>query len=200
MASGANRRRSVGVARTLSARVRQLTPQANGRGRQVSRYPGVHRMTIGLRWVPAIAVHARVDHATLRKGRVIARDPDRPAEDAAAVWAKVAEVVDEVEAELDLLVAAVEDRVVARIQATEGALSAPFQDALHRGLLAAMRDVLARLRSQAELPQELSPDLIELARLWATEVTDFSDAWLVGGEVFWDRFQVVAERTLRDSA
>jgi hypothetical protein len=131
---------------------------------------------------------------------VIARDPGRQAEDAGAVWAKVAEVACEVEAELDVLVAGVEDRVAARIQATHGALSAPLREALRRALSATMRDVLARLRSQAELPQELPPDLIELARLWATEVPDFSDAWLVGGEVFWDRFQVVAERTLRDTA
>jgi len=134
---------------------------------------------------------------------VVNGKPDRRSNDAGAVWDRVAEVLDEVEAELDVLVSSVEDRVAARIQATEGAISAPFQEVLHRGLSATVRDVLARLRSQSELPQELPPDLIELARLWATlgsEVSDFSDAWLVGGEVFWDRFQTVAERTLRDTA
>jgi hypothetical protein len=68
---------------------------------------------------------------------------------------------------------------------------------------AGVRDALARLRSQAELPQELLPDLIELARLCADsghEVGGLPDAWLEGEEVFWDRFQVVAERTLADTA
>jgi hypothetical protein len=119
------------------------------------------------------------------------------------VWDSVVEVVDEVEADLDVLVGSVDDRVRARIQASQGALSATVQDALRRGLSAAVRDALARLRSQTELPHELPPDLIEVARLCAAfrcEMTDFSDAWLVGQEVFWDRFQVVAERTLRDSA
>lgn len=66
-----------------------------------------------------------------------------------------------------------------------------------------MRHALARLRSEAELPQELPPDLIELARLSADprrELTGLADAWLVAGEVFWDRFQVVAERTLQDTS
>jgi hypothetical protein len=115
----------------------------------------------------------------------------------------VAEVVDDVEAELDVLVAAVEDRVAARIQATSGSLPATVQDALRRGLSAIVRDVLARLRSQAELPQELPPDLIELARLCAgarCDLTELADAWLVGQEVFWDRFQVVADRTLENPA
>jgi GGDEF-like domain/PucR C-terminal helix-turn-helix domain len=134
---------------------------------------------------------------------VITRDRERGADDGGAVWAKVVEVVDEVEAELDVLVSSGADRVAAQIQATRGALSAPLQDALRRGLSAAVRDVLARLRSEADLPQELPPDLIELARLCADpryELADLSDAWLVAGEVFWDRFQVVAERTLQDTA
>jgi len=134
---------------------------------------------------------------------VLARDLNRDAEDGGAVWAKVAEVVDRVEAELDVLVTAIEDRVVARVQATHGALSATLQEALRRALSATVRDVLARLRSQAELPQELPPDLIELARLCASsrcDLTELADAWLLGQEVFWDRFQVVAERTLADPA
>jgi hypothetical protein len=120
-----------------------------------------------------------------------------------AAWANVAAVADGVEAELDVLVASAEDRVAARIQATEGALSATLQDTLRRGLSAAVRDALARLRSEADLPQELPPDLIELARVCADpayELTGLSDAWLVAGEVFWDRFQVVAEQTLQDTA
>ena len=41
-------------------------------------------------------------------------------DDRAAVWAIVAEVVDALEAELDVLVTSVEDRVLARMQATNG--------------------------------------------------------------------------------
>jgi hypothetical protein len=120
-----------------------------------------------------------------------------------SVWALVAEVVDAVEAELDVLVASIEDRVVARMQTTNGKPSAAFHEALRRGMAAGVRDALARLRSQAEPPQELPPDLIELARLCADsgcELAGLPDAWLVGEEVFWDRFQVVAERTLADTA
>jgi hypothetical protein len=119
------------------------------------------------------------------------------------VWPLVAEVVDAVEAELDVLVANIEDRVLARMQAGNGERSPGFQDALHRGVSAGVRDALARLRSQAEPPQELLPDLIELARLCADsrcELAGLPDAWLEGEEVFWDRFQVVAERTLADTA
>ncbi|MGN6872159.1 MAG: PucR family transcriptional regulator [Solirubrobacteraceae bacterium] len=134
---------------------------------------------------------------------MINRDLDRRPEDDDAVWANVAAVAVEVEADLDVLVKGVEDRVVARIQAANGPLSAPLQDVLRRGLFAALRDALARLRSDADLPQELPPDMIELARLSADpqyELTGLADAWLVGGEVFWDRFQTVAEQTLQDTA
>lgn len=119
------------------------------------------------------------------------------------MWDKVAEVVNAFEAELDVLVGSVDDQVVARIQATQGPPSATLQEAGRRGLSATVRDALARLRSPAGLPQELPPDLLELARLCAgsrCELTDFSDAWLIGQEVFWDRFQAVAERTLQDTA
>lgn len=125
------------------------------------------------------------------------------AEDRAAVQTKVTEVVDGVEAELDVLVIGVEDRVVARIQAAHGALSAPLQEILRRALSATVRDALARLRSQAELPQEMPPDLLELARVCASsrcELSELTDAWLLGQEVFWDRFQLAAERVLEDTA
>jgi hypothetical protein len=127
-------------------------------------------------------------------------------DDRGAVWAsvaEVAEVADGVEAELDVLVASIEDRLVARMRATNGVRSPAFHEALRRGVSAGVRDALARLRSQAELPQELLPDLIELARLCADsgcELAGLPDAWLEGEEVFWDRFQVVAERTLADTA
>ena len=128
---------------------------------------------------------------------------DTLVEDGRAVWVMVGAVVDQVEAELDAFAIGVEDRVGARIQATQGALSATHQAALRRGVVAAVRDALARLRSQAELPQELPPDLIQLARLSADcgyELVELSDVWLVGQEVFWDRFEIVAERTLQDPA
>ena len=121
-----------------------------------------------------------------------------------AVWAPVAEVVEAVETELDLLVAGVEDRVLARMRAANSEPSpASLHEALRRGVSAAARDALARLRSEAELPQELLPDLIELARVCARsrcELGGLADAWLVGEEVFWDRFHVAAERTLADTA
>ena len=124
-------------------------------------------------------------------------------DDRAAVWAMVADVVDALEAELDVLVTNVEDRVLARVQATNGGPSTAVHHALRRGVSAAMRDALARLRSPTQLPQELLPDLIELARLCAgsgCELHELTDPWLVGQEVFWDRFAVVSERTLEDSA
>jgi GGDEF-like domain len=124
-------------------------------------------------------------------------------DDRGAVCAMLAEVVDAVEAELEVLVAGVEDRVVARMRATSGQPSPELHDALRRGVSAAMRDALARLRSQAELPQELPPDLIELTRLCAgsrRELAGLADGWLVAQDVFWERFQVVAEQTLLDAA
>lgn len=114
----------------------------------------------------------------------------------------VAAVVDEIEAELDAFVTRVSDRVAARVQVTQGRMPAAHQAALRRGVLAAVRDSLARLRSQAELPQELPPDLIELARMTAGryQLARMTDVWLVGQEVFWEQFELVAERTLRDAA
>jgi GGDEF-like domain len=124
-------------------------------------------------------------------------------DDGGAVWPLVAEVVDAVEAELDVLVTSVEDRVMARLRETNGGLSTALHEALLRGVSAAVRDALARLRSPTELPEELPPDLIELARLcagWRSELPELADPWIVGQEVFWDCFQAVAERTLPDTA
>jgi hypothetical protein len=59
------------------------------------------------------------------------------------------------------------------------------------------------LRFQTELPRELPPDLLELARLQARSrggPTEFTDAWLVGQELFWNRFALVAEQRLPDQA
>ncbi len=122
--------------------------------------------------------------------------------DRAVVSGMVAQVVDAVEAEFDLFAAGIEDRVLARIQAAHTGLPAPLGDALHRGVRAAVRDALARLRSQAELPQELPPDLVELARLQGSQGDPpaLADAWLVGQEAFWTRLGLVAEQTLGDSA
>ena len=124
-------------------------------------------------------------------------------DDRGAVWALVAEVVDALAAEVDVLVASIEDRILARLQATNGEPAPALHEALRRAVSAAVRDALARLRSQAELPQELLPDLGELAGLCASsgcEVAGLADVWLVSQEVFWDRFQVVAEQTLADTA
>jgi hypothetical protein len=128
-------------------------------------------------------------------------------DDRGDVCTSVGEVVDAVEMELDALVASVEDRIMARIQAANGEASAAFHEALRRGVSAATREALARLRSQAqlpqELPQELPPDLIELARLYADsgwDLAGLADAALAGQEAFWDGFQVIAERTLADTA
>jgi hypothetical protein len=123
--------------------------------------------------------------------------------DRGAVWALVAEVVDAVEAELDVLVASIEDRIMARMQASNGGPSAALHEALRRGVSAGVREALARLRSQAEPPRELPPDLMELGRLCAgsrCELAGLPDTWLVGEEVFWDHFQVVTEQTLADTA
>jgi hypothetical protein len=62
-------------------------------------------------------------------------------DDGGAVWASVAEVVDAVEAELDEVVASVEDRVMARMLATSGEPPTAVHDALRRAcqLLCATR-------------------------------------------------------------
>ena len=48
-------------------------------------------------------------------------------EDREAVWASVVEVVNAVEGELEVLVASIEDRVMARMQATNGGASAALR-------------------------------------------------------------------------
>src|SRR5690349_2648820 len=88
-------------------------------------------------------------------------------DDHRALWALVAEVLDAVEAELDELVGNVEDRVLAWMQATNCGPSAALHEPLRRAVSAIVRDALARVRSEAELPQELLPDLTALARLGA---------------------------------
>src|SRR5215469_2111415 len=128
---------------------------------------------------------------------------DRATPDGAAVWEMVGEVLDEVEAELDLFVAGIADGVSARIEDAGGELSTVLGQALRRGIRAAVRDALARLRSRAELPSELPPGLIELVRLQAGAGCDprqLTDAWLVGQEVFWNRFALITEQTLADPA
>ena len=115
----------------------------------------------------------------------------------------VAQVVDGVEAELDLLSADLEARVLVRIEAADAELPGGVKEALSRGVQAGVRDGLARLRSEAELPHKLPPELIDLARLQAGSRCDpreFADAWLVAQEVFWDRFALMAELTLTDPA
>jgi hypothetical protein len=119
-----------------------------------------------------------------------------------AVWALVAEVADTAEEELELLVVGVEDRVGARMQAMNGE-AAGAHEVLRRGVSAAVRDALARLRCQTELPHELLPELLELARLCGgsrCDLAGFADAWLLGQEVFWERFEFAAERTLADTS
>jgi hypothetical protein len=78
-----------------------------------------------------------------------------------------------------------------------------LEEAVSRGVRAGVRDALARLRASTELPLELPPDLAELARLQAhsrRDPSEFADAWLVGQELFWNRFSQTAERTLADPA
>jgi hypothetical protein len=127
---------------------------------------------------------------------------ERHASDRAAVWGMVARVLDEVELELDPFVSGIADRILARIEEA-GTVSPVLEQALRRGVRAAVRDALARLRSRAELPTELPPGLFELVRLQASAGSDpreFADAWLVGQEVFWNRFALITERTLTDPA
>jgi len=133
----------------------------------------------------------------MRDGRVVpglagvVEDPD----------AVLAEVVDTLEAEFSGFIASFDDRVLARLSARRHGLTAELQDAARRAMLAAIRDALARLRSDAALPAELGPDLARLASLWAgsgCELADLTDVQLVASEVFWDRFNATAERVLHD--
>lgn len=120
-----------------------------------------------------------------------------------ALEAMVAEVVDAFELELDQVVTGVLDRVMLQIQGTSVEPSPLVHEALRRGVVAVVRDALARLRSKTEPPLELPPDLLEVARAYASSgqrLAAFADPWLAGQEEFWDRFQVVVERTLGDAA
>ena len=120
-----------------------------------------------------------------------------------AIWTMVSEVVDALEPELDLLLARVEDCFMVRRPANKGGPSPVVQEAVRTAVSAAVHDALTRLRFQAEPPQELLPELTELARLCAesgsSEMVQIVDPWLIGQETFWDRFHVVAERTLEDT-
>jgi len=118
-----------------------------------------------------------------------------------AVAAAIAEVIDAMEADLDLVVGSMEDCLVALIQSANGVSPRALREALRRAVSAVVRDTLARLCSQVELPM-LPPDMSELARVCASsrcELVERPDPWLVGLEAFWDRFEVVAERTVVDT-
>jgi hypothetical protein len=120
-----------------------------------------------------------------------------------AVSVLLAEVADRLEADLDLLVNRVEDSVLARVRSTGLVPSGALQDALWKGVMVGVRDALERLRSDGELPDELPPDLIQLAhlcRIQACQQPDLAEVWFVGLEVFWDRFDAMTERLLHDSA
>ena len=92
----------------------------------------------------------------------------------------IAQVADAVEAEVDVLVASVEDRVMARVQLPSFEPSAPLREALRRGVAAVVRDALARLRSQAKLPQELLPDLIGSPASARARVASWLGSWTHG--------------------
>jgi hypothetical protein len=114
----------------------------------------------------------------------------------------VVAVVNRVEAQFDVFAAEIEECLMAQIR-PDGGFSEEFTEALCRGVRAALRDGLARLRTQAEPPRELPPDIIEIVRLQASarcDPRDFADVWLVGQEVFWSRFALTAEQTLEDPA
>jgi hypothetical protein len=114
----------------------------------------------------------------------------------------VVEVVNQVEAGFDGFAAEIEDRVLAQVQ-PEGGFPDALTEAVCRGVRAALRDALARLRTHAELPRELPPDIIEIVRLQASARCDpreFADAWLAGQEMFWSSFALAAEQTLADAA
>lgn len=120
-----------------------------------------------------------------------------------AVWAQVAAVVEEFEPELGSFVSRVEDSVMVRRQAPYGAVSPALREAMRRAVVAAVRDALARLRSQTEPPTELVPELVEFARLCAESESDLphlTAPWLDGQEEFWNRFEAAAERTLPEAA
>lgn len=119
-----------------------------------------------------------------------------------AVPLVLAEVAERLNADAGVLIARVEDAVTARVQARMD-LSEAVQDAVRRGVVAGVRDSLARLYSNDELQDELPPDLTQLARQYHDqdwELVDLADAWLVGQEAFWDCFGAMTERLVDDTA
>jgi hypothetical protein len=125
----------------------------------------------------------------------------RIAEHRDAVAVCVDKVLDGLEADLDGT--AIEWRVLAQLKASPLRLSPEMERAARRAVVAIVRDALARLRSEAGLPQELPADLIRLASLWAKssyELAHFADVQLAGQEVFWDWFSGFAERVLADTS
>lgn len=115
----------------------------------------------------------------------------------------LAEVIDGIEADLSAFENDVADHVMARIQVTHLGVSSLVSDALRRGVVATVRDAVARLASAAELPRELPAELIRLARLWVQAQRlpiDLGELWVATPEVFWDRFALTAEQQLGDSA
>ncbi len=134
---------------------------------------------------------------------MVTREMDGIAEGRDAISVMLAEVANQLEADLDVLVSRVQGPVVARVQATHLWPSGVLEEAVRRGVTVGVRDLLARLRSDGHLPEELPPDLVELARLrWnqGTELPDLANAWLVGEEAFWDCFAAMTEQLLDDTA
>lgn len=114
----------------------------------------------------------------------------------------LAEVAIRLEADFDLFVSRFEQSLLARIQETRSEPSAALQEALRTGVAAGVRDVLARLRSDGTMPEELPPELVQLARMppeQRCEWRGLADVWLVGQDVFWDCFGTMAERMLDDT-
>lgn len=77
-----------------------------------------------------------------------------------------------------------------------------MEDLVRRGVLIGVRAALAQLRGDRDRPRDLPVDLMRLASLLRderSELTELADAWLAGQAVFWDCFDMVAERTLEDA-
>jgi hypothetical protein len=90
-----------------------------------------------------------------------------------------------------------------RLDAGRLALPIELQDAVRRGLVAAMRDALARLPSRASLPSELPPELLHLASSWAgtgDQLAALAEAQMVAREILWDRVVATAEQVVDDPA
>ena len=113
----------------------------------------------------------------------------------------LAEVAGRLEAEFDLFVNRFERSLLARIQESHSEPSPALQYALRKGVVAGVRDVLARLRSEGKMPDELPAELVQLAGMHQQrcELPGLADVWLVGQDVFWDCFGMMAERVLDDT-